>query len=141
MPISAQHVGRTYPASAPYQVSRAKITEFARALGDDSPAYLGNDPIAPPTFAAVIAAQCWKQLFEDAELGLALNRTMHTEQGFRFLRPLRPDDQVSAVLTIEKVRQRGELDLIGISVTLTVDGEDACIATSTLLHNRGTQDD
>ena len=58
MPISPEHVGRSYPATKPYRVSRAKIAEFATALGDGNPAYFGADaPIAPPTFAAVFGAQ------------------------------------------------------------------------------------
>ena len=40
------------PADGAVRVSAAKIAEFARALGDDNPAYAGDAPIAPPTFAA-----------------------------------------------------------------------------------------
>ena len=141
MSISPEHVGRCYPATAPYEVSRAKIAEFARALGDTNPAYFGDDPIAPPTFAAVIAAQAWDAVFADPDLGLALMRTVHANQGFAYSRGLRPGDQVSATLTIDKVRQRGSLDWIGISVALTVDGELVCTATSTLLHTRQEQAD
>ncbi|MDO4785038.1 MAG: MaoC family dehydratase N-terminal domain-containing protein [Propionibacteriaceae bacterium] len=136
MPISPEHVGRRYPATVPYEVSRAKIAEFAEALGDPNPAYRGDDPVAPPTFAAVIAAQAWDALFGDPDLGLALKRTVHADQGFRYVRPLRPGDRVSATLSIDKVRQRGNLDWVGISVELTVDGEPVCTATSTLLHTR-----
>ena len=32
-------VGRSYPPSAVYEVGRAKIAEFAAAIGDDDPAY------------------------------------------------------------------------------------------------------
>ena len=56
MPISAEHAGRTYDPAPAYRVSRAKIAEFARAIQDENPAYFGDHPIAPPTFAAVIAA-------------------------------------------------------------------------------------
>lgn len=136
MPITPDHVGRSYPATATYEVSSAKIAEFATALGDTNPAYFGQAPVAPPTFAAVIAAQAWDALFEDAELGLALKRTMHGDQGFAYVRPLRPGDKVTAVLTIDKVRQRGLLDWVGVSVALSVDGDIVCTATSTLLHTR-----
>lgn len=136
MPITPDHVGRSYPATQPYEISRAKIAEFAAALADENPAYRGQDPIAPPTFAAVIAAQAWDRLFDDPDLGLVLKRTMHADQAFRYVRPLRPGDQVSAVLTIDKVRQRGNLDWVGISVLLTVDGAEVCTATSTLVHTR-----
>lgn len=138
MPITADHVGRSYPATKPYRVSRAKIAEFATALGDQNPAYFDADrPIAPPTFAAVIAAQAWGALFGDPELGLALQRTMHADQRFDIVRPLREGDDVVATLTIERVRKRGNTDMVTIGVELaTVDGEPLGTATSQLIHTR-----
>ena len=59
MPISADHAPRVYPSTAPYEVSRAKIAEFAAALADANPAYCGPDAVAPPTFAAVLTAAAW----------------------------------------------------------------------------------
>ena len=136
MPISAEHAGRTYAPAPAYRVSRAKIAEFARAIQDENPAYFGDRPIAPPTFAAVIAAQAWDSLFGDEELGLALHRTVHADQTFDFHRPLREGDDVVAQLTIERVRNRGNLDMVTILVALTVGGEAVCDARSTLMHNR-----
>lgn len=142
MPISADHAGRTYPPTVPYQVSRAKIVEFAAALGDGNPAYVAaaDEPMAPPTFAAVIAFGAWDAMFTDPELGLALHRTIHTEQGFVWERPLRAGDEVTATLTIDKVRTRGGSDLIHSSILLHgVGGEPGereliCTATGTFLH-------
>lgn len=136
MPISEDHVGRTYPATAPYQVSRAKIAEFAAALGDaTNPAYNGQDPIAPPTFAVVLSSAAWDAMFADPELGLSLSRTVHVDQRFTWRRPLRAGDEVSATLTIEKVRARGATAIIAIAVELaTSAGESLCTATSTLMH-------
>ena len=88
-------------------------------------------------FAAVIAAHAWEALFGDEELGLALNRTMHTDQGFTFHRPLRAGDVVHAQLGIEKVRNRGTLDMITVVVDLVVGGETVCEARSGLMHTRG----
>ncbi|MFV0429989.1 MAG: MaoC family dehydratase N-terminal domain-containing protein [Arachnia sp.] len=136
MPITADHIGRTYPATRPYRVSRAKIAEFAAALGDDNPAYTAEDPIAPPTFAAVIAAQSWGSLFGDAELGLALKRTVHADQSFEIVRPLREGDDVVARLSIEKVRNRGALDIVTVLVDLAVEGQRVCTARSTFMHTR-----
>ncbi len=140
MPISEEHVGRSYPATAPYQVSRAKIAEFAAALGDaDNPAYAGNAAVAPPTFAVVLASAAWDAMFADPELGLSLSRTVHVDQKFSWQRPLRAGDEVSATLTIEKVRARGTTAIIAISVALTTsDGELLCTATSTLMHTEET---
>ena len=137
MPITPEHVGREYPPAPPYIVSHAKIAEFADAVGDDNPAYRGETPIAPPTFAAVIAAQAWGALFGDPELGLALNRTMHADQGFTYRRPLVPGDAVVATLSIEKVRNRGNLDMITVVVDLVVEGETVCEARSGLMHTKG----
>lgn len=140
MPISEQHVGRTYPPTAPYEVSAAKIAEFARALGDDNAAYSGDSPVAPPTFVAVIAAASWDALFDDAELDIALHRVVHADQRFDYLRPLRAGDRVQAVLSIGKVRVRGEVDIIGVSVDVeTVGGEHVCSASSTFYHSHASQ--
>ena len=37
MALDRALVGRSYPPSAVYEVGRAKIAEFARAIGEDSP--------------------------------------------------------------------------------------------------------
>jgi acyl dehydratase len=118
-------------------VSRAKIAEFAAALGDgDNPAYAGADPIAPPTFAVVLSSAAWDAMFADPDLELSLSRTVHVDQRFAWRRPLRSGDEVSATLTIEKVRARGATAIIGISVALaTTAGEHLCTATSTLMHS------
>lgn len=140
MPITPEHAGRTYPPATAYRVSRAKIAEFAAAIGDSNPAYQGDDAVAPPTFAAVIAAHAWNALFDDPDLGLELHRTMHGDQGFEFVRPLRDGDDVVAQLTIERVRNRSTLDIVTVAVDLTVDGHTACTARSTLMHTREATD-
>ena len=135
MPITADHAGRRYPPTAPYEVSAAKIAEFARALGDDNPAYFGADPIAPPTFVAVISSAAWESMFDDPELGLALRRIVHGDQRFTYQRPLRPGDTVQATLTIDRVRNRGASDIISSSVEVeTLDGELICTAAATFFH-------
>lgn len=136
MPISAEHVGRSYPATDPYVVSQGKVGEFARALGDPSEAYRGPAAVAPPTFAIVIAAQAWEQLFHDPELGLALERIVHADQGFTFDRAIRVGDELRATLTIEKVRTRGAVDWIGSRVQVgTVTGEPVCEVEATFVHS------
>lgn len=135
--MSEQHVGRKYPPTAPYLVTAVKIAEFATALGDDNPSYFGDDPIAPPTFAVVIAFDAWDLLFNDPELDVALRRVLHGDQRFDFVRPLRDGDVVTATLTIDKYRSRGASEWITLSILIaTTDGEEVCTATSTLLHNR-----
>lgn len=134
MRISEAHVGRTYPPTAPYLVSREKIAEFAAALGDDNPAYAGPDAVAPPTFAAVLSARAWEALFADADLDVALHRTIHGDQKFAWERPLRVGDVVTSGLRIGGVRLRGNAAIISVVVELRVRSELVCTSTSTLFH-------
>ena len=147
MPISAEHVGRQYPPTAPYEVSHAKISEFAAALGNADPRHTGPDAVAPPTFVAVLSAPAWQLMFDDPELDLALPRIVHGDQRFEFARLLRAGDRVRATLTIEKVRTRGAADIISASVAVrtaadpcgssaTGQGELVCTATATFFHSR-----
>ncbi len=137
MAIAQEHVGRTYPPTEPYEVTAAKVAEFATALGDHHPRHAGAGAVAPPTFAAVIAAQAWQAMFDDPELGLALRRIVHADQRFDLRRALRVGDQVTATLTIDKVRVRDSADIIGASIDLrTAHDELVCTAAATFLHSR-----
>jgi acyl dehydratase len=137
MAISEAHVGRSYPPTAPYEVTAVKIAEFAAAIGDPNSAYAGEVPLAPPTFVAVIAANAWEAMFADPELDLALRRIVHGDQGYRYRRQLRAGDTVTGTLRIDKVRIRGESEII--SATLDVHDADAelvCTAVTTFVHSR-----
>jgi len=137
MAITEAHAGRRYPACDPYQVSAAKIAEFATALGDDNPRYRDEPPIAPPTFAAVISAQAWNQLFSDPELELSLERIVHGDQRFTFHRPLRAGDVVIASMTLDKVRVRTGSELVSATVDMSGhDGEQICSAHASFYHVR-----
>lgn len=135
--ISRDHVGRSYPPTQAYLVTRERIEAFAAALRDGNPAYAGDDAIAPPTFVMMISAAAWAAMFDDPGLGLSLSRTVHIEQRFAWARPLRAGDEVTAALSITGVRVRNQLEMITIAVEVdTVAGEHVCTATSNLYHTR-----
>jgi acyl dehydratase len=134
MPIDESMVGRTYPAPAPYQVGREKIREFAEAIGDDNPAYRGDDPIAPPTFAFVLGSRALESLLNDEELGLRLDRIVHGAQKFSYTRPIKAGDEIDAVSTITTVRQAAGVDVIMYDTVLTAGGEQVAVCTSTISH-------
>lgn len=137
MPISDLSLPRSYPPTASYRVTKEKISEFAAALGDDNRAYQGETPVAPPTFAVVVAAQAWGCLFDDPELDIALDHTVHANQSFTFSRLLRCGDEVTARLAITKVRVRGLMELITLEVSIdTMANEHVATATSQLIHHR-----
>lgn len=136
MPITAEHVGRSYPPGPPVEVTASNIRAFAAALGDDNPAYAGDAPIAPPTYVAAAASTAWEAMFADADLGLQLRRTVHADQRFTFDRALRPGDVVTAALTITAVRARGSVETVAVSVDVRSGEERVCLADSTFVHNR-----
>jgi acyl dehydratase len=136
-------VGRSYPPSAVYEVGRAKIAEFATALGDPDPAYrdpaaaqaLGHpDVIAPPTFAIVVTLEAAKVVLTDPDVDFDYSRVVHGEQRFTHHRPIRAGDRLVATTTIDSVRTVAGNDLLTTKVDLaTEDGEAVCTATSMLV--------
>jgi acyl dehydratase len=137
MAISEAHVGRTYPPTPAYEVTAAKIAEFAAAIGDANPGYAGQVPLAPPTFVSVIAATAWEAMFADAELDLALRRIVHADQRYTYRRHLRAGDRVRGTLRIDKVRVRGTTEMISASLDLHDAADElVCTASSTFLHSR-----
>lgn len=142
MNLDRRHIGRRYPATRPYEVSREKIREFAIAIGDPDPLYLDEDVarragfpdvLTPPTFPIVIAQPATRAVSSDPEVGVDYSRVVHGEQSFRHVRQLRPGDRVTAEVKIADIREAGENELITTSTELKVDGELVCVATSTLL--------
>ena len=89
MPVNPSFVGRSYPPTPPYRVSREKIREFADAINDPNPAYrsveaaqaLGHpDVVAPPTFPIVLTLPAGHQFIADPEAGVDYSRVVHGEQ-------------------------------------------------------------
>ena len=136
-------VGRSYPPSAVYEVGRAKIAEFAAALGDQDPAYrdpeaaraLGHpDVIAPPTFAIVVSLGAANVVLDDPEVELDYSRVVHGEQRFTHHRPIRAGDRLVATTTIDAARTVAGNDLLTARVDLaTEDGEAVCTSLSMLV--------
>jgi acyl dehydratase len=140
-------VGRSYPPSAFYEVGRAKIAEFAAALGDPDPAYrdpaaaraLGHpDVIAPPTFAIVVTLEAANVVLTDPDVDFDYSRVVHGEQRFHHQRPIRAGDRLVATTTIDAVRTVGGNDLLTTRVDLATEaGEPVCTATSMLVARGG----
>jgi acyl dehydratase len=148
MALDQSFAGKVYPATAPYEISREKIREFADAIGDPAPEFrdrqaaadLGYpDVIAPPTFAIIVTTPAGSQIRTDPQLGVDYDRVVHGEQRFVHARPLRAGDVVQVVSTIESIRVAAGNDLLATrSDVSTVDGEHVLSAYS-LIVVRGEQ--
>ncbi|WP_265445756.1 FAS1-like dehydratase domain-containing protein [Flexivirga meconopsidis] len=143
MPVNPEVAGRSYPPSPPYVVSRAKIAEFAKAVGATDEAHFDPavakqrgyaDVIAPPTFAVLIAQQGEAAAMIDPEAGIDFSRLVHGEESFTHHRPLTAGDEVQATTTIEKVRQAGGHSMVTLGTQLTTaDGEVVTDTTSVVV--------
>ena len=135
--------GRTFEPSAPYEVSRVKIAEFATAVGETSPYCFDAeaaraagypDVIAPPTFAIVVSTQANRRVIDDPELGVNYTMVVHGEQTFEHSRPLHAGDVVVAKTTIEQIKpMRKHTSLTTRTDIETIGGEHVCTARNTLV--------
>ena len=143
MPLDQSFVGRVYAPTAPYEVGREKIREFADAIGDANPAYrdpeaakaLGHpDVIAPPTFAIIVTSRAAHQVIMDPELGVDYSRVVHGEQRFVHTRSIRAGDALTVVVTVENIRSAAGNDIVSTRGDVsTVDGEPVLSAYGTLV--------
>lgn len=143
MSVDQSYVGRVYPPTAPYEVGREKIREFADAIGDPNPVYrdpeaaraLGHpDVIAPPTFGIVLTLRAGHQVIMDPDFGIDYSRVVHGEQRFEHVRPIRPGDVLRVVVTVDGVRAAAGNDIVTTRADVTTtEGERVLTAYSTIV--------
>src|SRR3954454_9135200 len=113
MALDRELVGRSYPPSAVYEVGRAKIAEFAAAIGSADPVHVDADAaraaghpdvVAPPTFAIVVSLEAAMVVLDDPDVAIDYGRVVHGEQRFTHHRPVRAGDRLGATTTLEAAR-------------------------------------
>ena len=139
MSVNPDLAGRVFPPTAPYLVGREKVREFARAVFADDPQHTDVDAaralgyadlVAPPTFAMVIQDLTLQQLLAEPDSGIALERTIHAEQRFRYTRPIVAGDQLTGRLSVTGVRAVGKGAMV-TSETEVTDAAGAHVVTAT----------
>ena len=128
-------VGITLTAPGAYEVSRAKIRQFAEAVGESSPlchdvdaarAAGYPDLVAPPTFAVVPAFLGLREVMSRLQAPLA--RQVHGEQGFTHHRPIVAGDTLVTTAVAERVRAVG--GNLFVTVGCEVTAADGAAVTS-----------
>jgi acyl dehydratase len=148
MALNTARIGHRYPDTAPYEVGREKIREFAVAIGDESPIYHDVDAAraaghrdvpAPPTFAIVISQRATKQASFDPEIGVDYSRVVHGEQRFEHHEPICAGDVLTARVEVADIREAGANWLLTTRTELVrlADGVQVCTATSTIVVRGG----
>lgn len=143
MTVNPEVAGRTYPATATYDVGREKIREFAEAIGATSPLYFDRDVaqqaghpdvIAPPTFAVLVAQRASARVIQDPEVGIDFSRVVHGEQQFTHHRPICAGDELVTSTKIDSVRSMAGNSMVTITDHIADRaGRPVCTATSMLV--------
>ena len=122
-----------------YEVSAAKIREFADAIGDPNPRYRQGTAVAPPTFATIINIPAIMAIVNDPELGLDYGRLVHADQNFVHHRPIVAGDKLVLTTHIEGAMSRAGNDMLTVRTEIAdADGEAVSTTTATLVF-RGEQ--
>jgi acyl dehydratase len=146
MPLDQSFVGRTYPPSEPYLVSREKIREFADAIGAPDAVYrdpaaaraLGHpDVLAPPTFAVLLSSAAGDALIRDPALGLDYSRVVHGDQRFAFTRPVYAGERLVCVCSVEEVMSRAGNDFLTTRTDISTDAGEPVVSVWSRLVARG----
>ena len=134
MPVDQSLVGRTFPPTAPYDVTEDSLAAFAAATGTP---YAAGGP-GPATFPIVVAFAAMHELMLDPEVGIELHHVVHGDQRFVHARPVVAGDRLTARLTVDGLRQIGGADIIATTSAITdADGALVCTAGATLVHKAG----
>ncbi|MBP2437141.1 FAS1-like dehydratase domain-containing protein [Microbacterium amylolyticum] len=149
MAVDPDLANREFPPTPAYLVGREKVREFARAVFATAPQHTDvdaaraqgyNDVVAPPTFAMVIADQTLQQLLHDESTGIVLERALHTDQSFRYSRPIVAGDELTGQLRVTRVRQMGSGAMVASETDITdASGAHVVTASSTLLIGSGDE--
>lgn len=136
MGLDRDRVGTTYDTYR-YEVSREKIREYARALGEEDPRYHspGDDCVAPPTFAACFTlGRGAEVVLSDPELG-AEGIPLHGSQSYAWgRRPLRPGDVLECTPRIAGIRGRSGTEFLTIEIDCRfVDSGERAVTAETML--------
>lgn len=114
-------LGHSFP-SFTITVERSKISELARALGDENPIYhdlavaraAGYEdvpllPTAPTMFTFWGNTKLWEQL---AGVGINVKRILHGEEEYEYVAPIAATDSLTGVTTIIDGKSRPSMDIV-----------------------------
>src|SRR5947208_14785867 len=106
MPLNRALIGKEY-GEVSFEVDRARVVQFADAIGDADERYRSEEPVAPPTFPTVLQIATGGQIVLDPELGLDYSRVVHGEQEYVIERPLKAGDHLVATPRIADIFAKG----------------------------------
>ncbi|MEV5612342.1 MaoC family dehydratase N-terminal domain-containing protein [Streptomyces sp. NPDC052225] len=135
-PLDTAYAGRTYPPTAPYEIGREALREFAAVLGTEP------GPEAPPTYPIVLSMRAEKQVTDDPGFGFDFSRVVHRDQRFDQVRPIRPGDRLTVTVEVVAAETVDGNDVVTLRGHVREAGEGGalvCTTTSTLVSRKGDE--
>ena len=103
-------VGQEFP-SAVFQVDAAKVTDYLKAVEEDSAIYR-NTELVPPMALAALAL---KALIDTISVPPG---TIHVSQEFEFLAAVDTQDSLTSQAKVSRIQERGKLHLLTVDVSV-----------------------
>jgi acyl dehydratase len=140
MAIQTDAVGKQWPPVT-YQASRAKIAEYASAIGAENPIHFDReaalaagfrDVVAPPMFCVVYSAPAMGPAILDPEVGINLAAMVHGGQQFEWGEPVCSGDEITTAATCANIYEKdGKAFYVFESTSTNQDAETTVRATWT----------
>lgn len=126
--FETRFIGQSFPAFT-IEVERAKLHEFALAIGENNPIYHSRQEAQAAGYADVQMLPTMPTQFEFwgnpgwmerlREIGLDTTRLLHLEQDFVYLGEVIPGDVLTGVTTVVDGKARRGLDLVTLETRYT----------------------
>ena len=142
----ASYVGTSLPPSAPYQVGREKIREFALAIGEGASvcrdvgaarAAGHPDVVAPPTFCVTFTMPLIEAFLRDPAFGWDYSRMVHGDQSIVLHRPVHGGDELVTTIHVEDLSSRAGSHLLTLRCEITDTAGGPVATTKALLVTQG----
>ncbi|WP_048631565.1 (3R)-hydroxyacyl-ACP dehydratase subunit HadA [Mycolicibacterium aurum] len=149
MALSPDIVGMTYTYPDCFVVGREQIRQYAAAVKNEDDAYfdeeaaaaLGHDAIvAPLTFIAIFGLKAQMAFFAHAGIPITEEKVVQSEQGLRFLRPIRAGDTLYCHIRLDSLRQAFGADVLTIRSRITNQHGDTVQEDYTTMAGRSASD-
>ncbi len=146
MAPDASFVGKALPPSAPYQVGREKVREFALAIGEGASVCLDVDAaraaghpdvVAPPTFSVTFTMPLIEAFLRDPAFGWDYSRMVHGDQSITLHRQIHGGDELVSTIHVEELTTRGGSYMLTLRCEVADTAGAAVATTRALLVTQG----
>jgi len=136
MALNRDLLGKEYDAPA-WEVTAAATMAYARAYGDDNPAFLdasrADGLLAPPMFGVVYQLPALMAPLFDPDLNVNMGKLVHGEERMRYLKPVRPGDTITTQGKVAGIEEKSSGEVLTITLeSRDQDGTPVCESTAVM---------